>query len=137
MALLLACLVAKLQEPASRGSNGYCFAGPEAPGHLKAVDGRCRDGGHAGIESQRKFWNGLKTRIDALNAASLDNEQRADLDIMKNQINLALLELTTIQSYKHNPTVYVELAGNALFSLSDSLRELVQFVHGTRMGAAS
>ena len=35
---------------------------------------------------------------------------------MKNQLNLAMLELNTIQSYKHNPTVYVELAGNALFT---------------------
>ena len=35
---------------------------------------------------------------------------------MKNQLNLAMLELKTIQSYKHNPTVYVELAGNALFT---------------------
>src|SRR5207302_9071329 len=27
-----------------------------------------------------------------------------------------LLELNTIQGYKHNPTVYVELTGNALFA---------------------
>ena len=39
-----------------------------------------------------------------------------DLDIIKNNIDLALLELDTIQSYKHNPTVYVELAGNALYT---------------------
>src|SRR5207247_7530506 len=70
----------------------------------------------AGIDAQRAFWDGLKTRIDKLGAAALDKEQQADLDIMKNQINLALLELNTIQSYKHNPTVYVELAGNALFT---------------------
>ena len=36
--------------------------------------------------------------------------------IMKNNIGLSLLELETIQSFKHNPTVYVELAGNALFN---------------------
>ena len=80
------------------------------------LDEELDDFGAAGIDAQRAFWDGLKTRIDALGAASLDKEQQADLDIMKNQINLALLELTTIQSYKHNPTVYVELAGNALFT---------------------
>jgi len=79
------------------------------------LDEQLDDFSAAGIESQRKFWDGLKTRLDALNAASLDKEQKADLDIMKNQINLALLELNTIESYKHNPTVYVELAGNAVF----------------------
>src|ERR1700704_6957280 len=80
------------------------------------LDEQLDDFGAAGIDTQRAFWDGLKTRIDALGAASLDKEQQADLDIMKNQINLALLELKTIQSYKHNPTVYVELAGNALFT---------------------
>src|SRR6185503_3374105 len=70
----------------------------------------------AGIESQRTFYEGLTTRIHSLDAGALDKEQQADLDIMKNQLNLAMLELTTIQSYKHNPTVYVELAGNALFT---------------------
>ena len=48
--------------------------------------------------------------------ASLDKEQKADLEIMKDAIGLALLDLNTIQSFKHNPTVYVELAGNALFN---------------------
>ena len=80
------------------------------------LDEQLDDFSAAGIDAQRAFWDGLKTRIDALGAASLDKEQQADLDIMKNQINLALLELKTIQSYKHNPTVYVELAGNALFT---------------------
>ena len=49
-------------------------------------------------------------------SAKLDKEQRVDLDMMKNNVDLALLELDTIQSYKHNPTVYVELVGNALYT---------------------
>jgi uncharacterized protein (DUF885 family) len=79
------------------------------------LDEQLDDFSAAGIAAQRLFWEGLKMRIGALNSASLDKEQQADLDIMKNQITLAMLELDTIQSYKHNPTVYVELAGNALF----------------------
>src|SRR5438093_3985535 len=70
----------------------------------------------AGIETQRKFYAAFHSRVNALNPSSLDKEQRADLEIMKNNLNLSLLELNTIQSYKHNPTVYVELAGNALFA---------------------
>src|SRR5207302_975063 len=69
----------------------------------------------SGIEGQRKFYEGFQSRIAALNAASLDKEQQADLEVIKNDLNLALLDLNTIQSYRHNPTVYVELAGNALF----------------------
>ena len=55
-------------------------------------------------------------RIAAVDPASLDKEQKADLEIMKDSVGLALLDLNTIQSFKHNPTVYVELAGNALFN---------------------
>ena len=69
-----------------------------------------------GIESQKKFYAGVSSRIAALDEAALDREQRADLEIIRNSLGLAQLELDTIQSYKHNPTVYVELAGNALFN---------------------
>ena len=55
-------------------------------------------------------------RVAALDVTKLDKEQRVDLDMMKSNAELALLELDTIQSYKHNPTVYVELVGNALYT---------------------
>jgi len=79
------------------------------------LDEMLDDYSQAGIEGQRKFYEGIQSRVDALNPASLDKEQQADLDIIKNQLKLQLLDLNTIQSFKHNPTVYVELAGNALF----------------------
>jgi uncharacterized protein (DUF885 family) len=79
------------------------------------LDEMLDDYSEAGIDNQRKFYEGIQTRLDALNAASLDKEQQADLDIIKNQLKLQLLDLNTIQSFKHNPTIYVELAGNALF----------------------
>lgn len=80
------------------------------------LDEQLDDFSTGGIETQRRFYEGFKTRLDSLHPASLDKEQQADFDIMKNQLSLALLELNTIQSYKHNPTVYVELAGNAVFT---------------------
>src|SRR5437764_8648624 len=80
------------------------------------LDEMLDDYSKAGIETQRKFYEGFQNRVNALDSISLDNEQRADLEIMKNNSNLSLLELNTIQSHKHNPTVYVELAGNALFA---------------------
>jgi uncharacterized protein (DUF885 family) len=80
------------------------------------LDEQLDDFSTAGVEAQRRFYEGLKSRIESFGPSSLDKEQQADLDIMKNQLNLAMLELTTIQSYKHNPTVYVELAGNAVFT---------------------
>ncbi len=69
----------------------------------------------AGLEQQRGFCKGIQDRANAMDAAKLDKEQKADLDIIKSNAGLCLLELNTIQSFKHNPTVYVELVGSALF----------------------
>jgi uncharacterized protein (DUF885 family) len=81
-----------------------------------ALDEQLDDYSQAGIEAQRRFYAGFETRIAAVNPASLDREQQADLEIVRNNLALSLLELDTIQSYRHNPTEYVELAGNALFN---------------------
>src|SRR5260370_38220944 len=51
-----------------------------------------------------------------LDTASLDAEQRADIDIMHDALGAARLELDEIQGYRHNPTSYVELLGNALYT---------------------
>lgn len=72
----------------------------------------------AGMDAQRKFYQDFQARANGWNAGSLDKEQQADLEIIKNDLSLYLLDLNTIQSYKHNPTVYVELAGNAVFQPS-------------------
>jgi uncharacterized protein (DUF885 family) len=69
-----------------------------------------------GLTGQRRFYADVQRRAAAINQALLDREQRADLEIVKNNVELSLFELDTIQSYKHNPTLYVELAGNALFT---------------------
>jgi uncharacterized protein (DUF885 family) len=70
----------------------------------------------AGLEQQRGFCKGIQDRAGAMDATRLDKEQKADLDIIKSNAGLCLLELNTIQSFKHNPTAYVELLGNALFA---------------------
>ena len=70
----------------------------------------------AGIEAQRRFYLDIQQRLAAMGVANLDREQRSDLEILLNNIGGSLLELDTIQSYRHNPTVYVELAGNALYT---------------------
>ena len=69
-----------------------------------------------GVDQQRQFYTGIQMRINAVDVASLDKEQKADLEVMKDAVGLALLDLNTIQSFKHNPTIYVELVGNALFN---------------------
>jgi len=98
------------QSPVNATSSGY---------HLHKgvpLDELVDDYSAGGLDQQRNFYKDFQLRIAALDVTKLDQEQRVDLDIIKNNIDLALLELDTIQSYKHNPTVYVELAGNALYT---------------------
>ncbi|PYT20316.1 MAG: hypothetical protein DMG58_34290, partial [Acidobacteria bacterium] len=71
----------------------------------------------ASLGRQKKFYETMRGRLRAAaTSEKLSPEDRADFDIMMGQIELALLDLDTIQSYRHNPTVYVELIGNALFN---------------------
>jgi uncharacterized protein (DUF885 family) len=69
------------------------------------------------LDRQKKFYEDIRNRLgDASRDKSLSPEDRADYDIMHDQIELALFELDVIQSYRHNPTIYVELIGNGLFN---------------------
>lgn len=69
-----------------------------------------------GLARQRTFLLGVRGRIGEYSQNDLTPEERADYQIIDDQISLLLLELDTIHSYKHNPTLYVELIGNALFT---------------------
>jgi uncharacterized protein (DUF885 family) len=80
------------------------------------LDQELDDFSAAGIDRQRKFYSEFHNRLAAIQQTALSAEDRADYQVIDNQINLTLLDLDKIQSYRHNPTVYVELVGNALFN---------------------
>lgn len=70
----------------------------------------------AGIGRQEQHWKGWRKMLAGLDTAKLDAESRADLELMKSQADLAILELDDIRNWQRNPTLYVELIGNALFT---------------------
>ena len=71
-----------------------------------------------GIAGARGFYNEEHANADRMAKLSLTPELKADLDVIRLQCEWALLDLDTIQSYRHNPTVYVETIGNAIFAPS-------------------
>ena len=79
------------------------------------LDGHLDDFSAAGIEQSRAAWKELKSKLDKFNREKLDPESRADAELIDSQIQLAQLEDREIQSWKHNPTIYVETVGNGLF----------------------
>ena len=82
----------------------------------KHLDEMLDDFSTAGIVDQRRFYLEMHSRLERINQQSLNAEQKADYRLLEDQVQLALLEINRIRSYVHNPTVYVELVGNALFS---------------------
>jgi uncharacterized protein (DUF885 family) len=70
----------------------------------------------ASIDQQRQFYLGIQQRLQGLDPRQLPAEALADFTILQDQVSLALLDLSEIHPYLHNPTVYVETLGNALFN---------------------
>jgi uncharacterized protein (DUF885 family) len=84
--------------------------------HGIRLDEKLDDYSPAGIQEQRQFYSGFRDQLALIKPETLAAEERADHEIIQNQVELALLDLNRIQSFRHNPTIYVELVGNALFN---------------------
>ena len=81
-----------------------------------ALDDLLDDYSPSGNQQARDFLTGTIRKVANLAQTSLDDEDKADLEIIRLYCESALLDLNQIQSYRHNPTVYVEMIGNALYS---------------------
>jgi uncharacterized protein (DUF885 family) len=80
------------------------------------LDEKLDDFSPSGVDATRKFDAEFKDRLAAIHQQTLSAEERADYQIIQNAVDLSWLDLQQIQNYRHNPTTYVELVGNALFS---------------------
>lgn len=80
------------------------------------LDGQLDDLSASGIAKQRAFYSDMQKRLAEAGSQTMPPGVRADWEILSDQVALSLLEIDTIQNYRHNPTLYVELIGNALFT---------------------
>ncbi len=102
--------------PVSASGAGYHKHRDPRTGKTIELDAQLDDLSPQAFAAQRAFYRRWRERFQRETPlASLSPEDAADWQLIDDQIGLNLLELDTIQSYKHNPTVYVELIGNALF----------------------
>jgi uncharacterized protein (DUF885 family) len=81
-----------------------------------SLDDLLDDFSPAGIAAAHSLLSDIDARITRLDSGSLDAEQRADISIMRDGLGASRLDLDEIQSYRHNPTTYVELLGNGLYT---------------------
>jgi uncharacterized protein (DUF885 family) len=81
------------------------------------LDALLDDVSPAAARESRDFYARWKQRFAReLPEASLNPQERADMRLLRDQIDFALLEADRIQSYRFNPTLYVEGLGSALFA---------------------
>ena len=86
-----------------------------ADGKVIELDALLDHAGADDIRHQREFYGQWRQRFARFDHAPLSLEQQADRKLIEDSIGYSLLELDRIQSYRHDPTGYVELIGNALF----------------------
>ncbi len=102
--------------PSNASQAGYHKYPDPKTGKTIELDALLDDMSPAGIAEQRRAYADWRDRFHKETpASSLNPEDAADLQLLDDQIGLTLLEFDKIQNYKHNPTVYVELIGGALF----------------------
>jgi uncharacterized protein (DUF885 family) len=102
--------------PVSASAAGYHTHIDAKTGQKLELDAMLDDMGLESIALQRDFYVNWRERFHTESPlSSLDPEDAADWQLIDDQIGLNLLEFDKIQNYRHNPTVVVELIGNALF----------------------
>lgn len=81
------------------------------------LDERLDDYSEASLARQRKFYQDFQAHLQReVNASALPAEDLTDHDMLRDQAALALFQLDVLEPQRHNPTVYVELIGNAIFT---------------------
>ncbi len=102
--------------PATASQVGYHQHVDPTTGKTVALDALLDDVSPAGIALQRSVYAHWRERFHTeVSKASLNPQDAADWQLIDDQIALSLLEFDRIQSFRHNPTGYVELIGSALF----------------------
>ena len=102
--------------PVSASQAGYHKHTDPKTGKTTDLDAQLDDVSAAGVTAQQTFYREWRKRFQTETPIALLNPQdAADFRLIDDQIGLNLLEYDTIQNYKHNPTVYVELLGSGLF----------------------
>lgn len=102
--------------PVSASAAGlHKYTDPKS-GKVRELDAELDDVSPQAISHQLAFYRGWRQRFQReAPLAGLGREDAADWRLLDDQMALALLDLERIHSFKHNPTGYVELVGNALF----------------------
>ena len=102
--------------PTNASQAGYHKHLDSKTGKTIELDALLDDMSLKSMAEQRAFYEHWRERFrNETPVSALDAQDAADWQLIDDQIGLSLIEFGKIQNYQHNPTVPVELIGNALF----------------------
>jgi len=102
--------------PTQASAAGYHIRVDPQTGKKIELDALLDDMSLDAMARQRDFYARWHGRFhEEMPVTKLGPQDAADWQLIDDQIGLDLLEFDRIQNYRHNPTVPVELIGNALF----------------------
>ncbi len=82
-----------------------------------ALDELLDDFSAAGVQKRVSFYKDFRKRLhDTVKREALAGDLWADYAVIDNHIERELLELERVRSHEHNPNLYVELMGTALYT---------------------
>jgi uncharacterized protein (DUF885 family) len=81
------------------------------------LDSQVDDLSAQAFDRQRGFYRDFEGRLQArVDAGGLGAQELADIGLIRGVIAQALVELDSVQRYKHDPTLYTDLFGSAVFN---------------------
>ena len=86
---------------------------------LHQYDNRLEDGSAGAVKKRVETVKALQTRLDNLRAGTLTEGEAIDAEVLDGQIKSELLELDTLQSWRHNPMGYI---GGPAGSIDDLMK---------------
>lgn len=102
--------------PSNASQFGYHKHTDPKTGKVLELDAMLDDVSLEFISSEREFYSNWRKRFrEETPPDQLDAQDRADWQLIDDQIGLALLDAEQIESHKHNPTWIVEMIGSAVF----------------------
>ncbi len=82
----------------------------------QVLDDMLEDMSPANLDKQKHFYEDFRNRVSELKADRLTPEDRADAALLKDRCALEILDIGEVQPSIHNPTIYTETVGRALFT---------------------
>jgi uncharacterized protein (DUF885 family) len=80
-------------------------------------DNRLEDRSAAAYAARIATLDQLRVKVTAFTTSALTAEQKIDATVIQNAIDAELLQLRTLESWRHNPMEYVGLPGGAIDAL--------------------